>query len=115
MTEAEKIKSPGYKKHFLDLFSTSNLERIKEGVAAMENRVNEEGRIFLEMLFNALEVKEAMFQMGVTKSLSLDSMLTIFFQKYCSPNVIEAILKFSNKGDFIVDIDQTIVGLIPQN
>lgn len=69
------------------------------------------------MPYTALEVKEAIFQVGATKSLGLGGMPTHFFTKYWDldgNDVIVAILIFLNNGDFLVDINKTFVVLIPK-
>ena len=68
--------------YFHELFTTSKPSLLEEAVARVEVEVSEEMNQFLAMPFTALEVKEAIFQMGVTKSLGSNDMLAYLFQKY---------------------------------
>ena len=71
----------------------------------------------MEIPFNTLEFKKAIFQMGATKSPGSDSMPALFSQKYWNIvglEVTEAVLNFLNYGDFIDKINQTFIFLIPK-
>ena len=72
---------------------------------------------FLSMRFIAMKVREATFQMGALKSPGPNGMPAFFFQKYWNivgEDVVEAVLNFLNNGDFIDDIIQTFIVLIPK-
>ena len=70
-----------------------------------------------------LEVKEAIYQMGLLKSPSQDGMPALFCHKYWNiigSDVTELVLNFLNNGDFLDEINQTFIALIhkiqaPQN
>ena len=69
---------------------------------------------FLEGQFTELEAKEAIYQMGPLKSLGHDGMPALFYHKYrniIGSNVTQAIL---NNGDFLDEINQTYIVLIPK-
>ena len=85
--------------------------------SSIKVRVTEDMQDFLSYLFTALEVKEAIFQMGALKSPGPDGIQALFYQKYwdiVGPNVTDVVLNFLNKGDFIDDINQTFIVLIPK-
>ena len=51
--------------YFMDLFSTSHPNRINEAIEAVNNRIEHEAAAFLDLPFTSMEVKEALFQMGL--------------------------------------------------
>ena len=90
---------------------------ISNCIESIEARVANDMQYFLSCPFIALEVKEAIFQMGALKSPSPDGFQALFFQKYWDVvdlDVTAATLSFLNKGNFIDDINQTFIVLIPK-
>lgn len=83
----------------------------------LETQVIEDMNFYLDSPFIALEVKEAIFQMGALKSPGPNALQALFYQKYWNivgNDVIEAILNFLNNGDFIDNVNQTFIVLIPK-
>ena len=75
----------------------------------LEAKVSDDMNFFLACPFNALEVKEANFQMGALKSLGPDDLLAVFYQKcwnIMGPNLTTVVLNILNNGDLIDDINQ---------
>ena len=65
--------------YFMELFSKSHPSGIN-GVLEIDNcKVDQEMATFLDLPFTQLEVKEALFHIGSTKALGLDSMPTLFY------------------------------------
>ena len=51
-------------------------------MSGLDSYVNNEMNHFISMSFTTLEVKEVLFYMGASKSLSLDGLLAFLYQKY---------------------------------
>ena len=71
--------------YFQDLFSTCNLVRLEEAVSEVQSEVSPKMNEFLNLPYTALEVKEAIFQMGATKSSDPDGMPAYFFSEILEP------------------------------
>ena len=113
ITETERVAAS----YFLELFRSSNpimQERVLDGHI---NQISFEEKQFLEFRFTRMEIKEAFFQIGVTKSLGPGGMLALFFQKYWNiveDEVVETALKFLNGGLLDLELNKTYVVLIPK-
>ncbi len=68
--------------YFKELFTTSNPSRIDNTLLAVDGVVTPEMNRRLLLPYNAVEIKRALFQMHPSKSLGLDGMSCIFFQKF---------------------------------
>ena len=68
--------------YFEDLFTMSSPIHIEGALTGLESHFSKEENEFLSMPFTALEVKEAIYHMGATKSPDLDDMPVYFYQKY---------------------------------
>ena len=72
---------------------------------------------FLSMPFTALEVKDAISQIGTTKSPWPDRFPALFYQNnwnVVGDEVTRAVLNYLNEGGTISDINHTFIVLIPK-
>ena len=68
------------KEFFRSLFEMSNPTGMEEATICIDRRIDEDMNGLLLAPFMPLKVKEALFQMGPTKSPSLDRMPALFFR-----------------------------------
>ena len=103
--------------YFENLFQAGACDRMKEGLDAVPQMVNEEMQETLFGEFTAREVRVALFQMGPTKTPRPDGMNALFFQKFwhiVGDDVVMAVLDFLNNGHMLPEINHTNIVLIPK-
>ena len=72
---------------------------------------------FMDMPFIALEIKEALFQIGPNKSSGPDGMPVLFYQKYwhiVGEEITKTALNILNGNDSRLEINHTYIVLIPK-
>lgn len=103
-------------KYFMELFTTTNPTKTGHGGSLGGSRCPHfrEMSLFLDTLYTTLEVKEALLQMGPTKTPGPDGMPALFYPKYQSilgEDVTVATLEFLNgEGDLEI-INQTNISM----
>ena len=78
----------------------------------------DEMNLELTRAFTKEEVVAALKQLHPTKSLGLDGMFALFFQKYWNIvgiNVFNLVLNVLNSGMSIFEINRTNIALVPKN
>ena len=103
--------------YFKDLFTTSNPITIEEVSKIIENRIDQNISTFLNMPFTALEIREALFQIGLTKSSGPYGIPALFYQKYwhmVGEEVARATLNILNGNDSFLEINHTYIVFIPK-
>ncbi|KAL0366994.1 UNVERIFIED_CONTAM: hypothetical protein Sradi_3589500 [Sesamum radiatum] len=103
----------------MTLFQTSNPsdEAMDEVLRALPTRVSEDMNEALIQPFTSEEVTLAISQMHPYKSLSLDGMSLVFYQKYwhiVGPEVIAYVLDFLNHGQLDTNINYTFIVIVPK-
>ncbi|CAN0912862.1 LINE-1 retrotransposable element ORF2 protein [Linum grandiflorum] len=67
--------------------------------------------------FTGEEIKEALFQMGATKTPGIDGFPALFFQKNwntLAPRLIEELTQFLHQGSFPEELNKMIITLLPK-
>ena len=103
--------------YFESLFTTSHPSRIAEVTDTIPTRVANEMNQRLISTFTRDEMEAVLKQMHPTKALGLDSMSTIFFQKYWDVvrnDITCMVLNVLNSNMSIADINRTKITLIPK-
>ena len=101
--------------YFKELFTSSALDRIKETVAAVEKVVTPEMNSKLLTPYNAVEIKQAVFQMHSSKAPGPDGMSSLFFQKFwhiVGSDVTQGVLSVLNSGHLLRKVNFTHIVLI---
>ena len=103
--------------YFQNLFTTSNPVGVNQVVNLVDRVVTEDMNRWLMRDFEALEVRQALFQMLPTKAPGPDGMSAIFFQTYWNivgHDFTSAILDFLNTGNMLGCVNFTHIVMIPK-
>ncbi|KAL5558507.1 hypothetical protein UlMin_034718 [Ulmus minor] len=105
--------------HFETLFSSSShsLVEFDRVLDTIDRKVTTQMNEQLDQVFGLEDVKEAVFQMALTKSPGADGMSAVFYQSFWSvvgEEVTMACLGFTNRGLPLGSINETIITLIPK-
>ncbi|KAM1181487.1 hypothetical protein ACFX19_000085 [Malus domestica] len=100
-------------------FGAKDIGTSKSGevIVTIDRRVTTDMNAHLKQNFTNEEIKEAIFQMHLSKSPSSDGMPPLFFQKYweiVGSDVTHAIKSFLKSGKLLKQIHFTPVALIPK-
>lgn len=101
--------------YFEEIYSTSSLNQIEKVTNFIPAKVTDKMNSELTRTFTKEEVVAALKQLHPTKSSGLDSMSTLFFQKYWSivgTNVSNMVLNFLNFGMSLSEINKTNIALV---
>lgn len=91
--------------------------QLESALRGIHCKVSDEMNLYLVQEFFKEDVKNALFQMGPTKSLGLDDFLALFFQKHwelVKDKVIGACLEILNRKASIRRFNDTNITLIPK-
>ena len=105
--------------YFHSIFSTSNPTKVELAVVLdqMYPKVTGEMNLVLDKEFTAMEMGEALMQMGPTKAPGPNGMPPLFYQSFWSqigPTVTQAVLECLNHGVSLQSINHTHLVLIPK-
>lgn len=104
---------------YKNLFTTTtpSEEKIDELVTAVKPSVTEEMNSSLAKAFSVQEIKNAMFSIPTDKSPGPDGMNAMFYQQHwdiVGPIVSKAVMDCLNEKEDLVQINSTLVTLIPK-
>ena len=103
--------------YFDNLFSVSSRQQMEECLSTVLARVTTDMQEMLSGDFNADEIKEAAFQMGLKKAPGPDGMNALFYKKFwhiVGDDVVNVVLDFLNNGVMLPDLNHTNIVLIPK-
>ena len=103
--------------YFKEIYSSNFPVDFGTGLRAVDRKVSKEMNEDLLMDFRAEEVWRALKQMHPTKPLGLDSMSSIFYQRYwdiVGPHVVNCVLNTLRTGIMPNGLNDTYICLIPK-
>lgn len=122
--DAEGIWVEGQKKvneaainYFKDIYSSSSIQHLRECFAPIPKLVTDRLNHKLCAQVSMVEIKEAVFSLGDLKAPGIDGLNGLFYQQnweIVKNDVSNAILAFFEHGDLPLDLNETLVTLIPK-
>lgn len=102
---------------FQEIISSSQTQNVDKACAAIQHKVSNEGKAWLNDRFTAPEVKQALFMMHPNKAPGPDGFSPGFFQRYwhvVGEDVTNSVLAVLNEGADPTEVNKTFICLIPK-